>query len=121
MERVLFSDWHAHAVAPILHFFRPFFAPLSYSYFSLDHYATVYLNDARGENQSHDAADDAAKSVRVFNAHVPLLQNPRGLAEMQAKVIQTPPAPSFAKKHPVWEKCCMGNKKTCKCGAPFFG
>jgi hypothetical protein len=93
----------------------------SYSHFSLDHYARCYLNDARGENQAHDAADDASKSIRVFNAHLSLMQNPAALAEMTKVIQTTPPFDSFAKRHPVWEECCMGNKKLCTCGAPFFG
>ena len=37
------------------------------------------------------------------------------------KLLESPPEPSFAKKNPSWEGVCMGNRKTCTCGAPFFG
>ena len=30
------------------------------------------------------------------------------------------PAPSFAKRNPSFEGVCMGNRKTCTCGAAFF-
>lgn len=36
-------------------------------------------------------------------------------------LLSTPPPPSFAKRYPIFEGCCMGNRKTCMCGAPFFG
>jgi RNA exonuclease 4 len=39
---------------------------------------------------------------------------------MGAKVMGLPPKPAFAKLHPEFEGCCMGNRATCKCGAPFF-
>ena len=51
---------------------------------------------------------------------------PRGggapaLEHAKALLLQTPPEPSFAKKNPSFEGCCMGNRKTCTCGAPFLG
>ena len=42
------------------------------------------------------------------------------VSAMAEKVLATPPKPSFAKLHPEFEGCCMGNRQTCKCGAPFF-
>ena len=65
-------------------------------------------------------SDDALKSVKLFHAYRELHTDPAALRVMQQRVIDTPPAPSFAKRFPEWEGCCMGNKKTCKCGAPFF-
>ena len=31
------------------------------------------------------------------------------------------PEPSFAKKFPIYDGVCMGNRKSCTCGAPFLG
>ena len=42
------------------------------------------------------------------------------VGRLQALLMSTPVAPSFAKLNPEYEGCCMGNKKTCTCGAPFF-
>eukprot|EP01052_Picozoa_sp_SAG31_P025540 SAG31_NODE_2243_length_6102_cov_5.923205_2_plen_146_part_00 len=92
----------------------------SFSYFGLDHYATVWLGDGRADGQAHDAADDAVKSCKLFNAYRATRADPVALAKVEKRVIETPPAPSFAKLNPSWEGCCMGNKKTCTCGAPFF-
>ncbi len=39
----------------------------------------------------------------------------------QQKLLEEPPAPSFAKLNPTHEGVCMGNRKTCTCGAVFFG
>ena len=71
------------------------------------------------------AAIDALKSVRLFNYYA-FLQSPGGGGEpaveaAKRRLLETPPEPSFAKKNPSWEGCCMGNRKTCTCGAPFFG
>lgn len=93
----------------------------NYSCFSLDHYATVWLNHPRLEHESHNAVDDAQKSVRLFHAYTSMLSSPQNLAAMQAKVLETPPSPSFSKKYPVYEGCCLGNKRKCNCGAPLFG
>jgi RNA exonuclease 4 len=63
--------------------------------------------------------------VRLFN-YYQWLSSPQGggapaLEHAKALLLQTPPEPSFAKKNPSFEGCCMGNRKTCTCGAPFFG
>jgi hypothetical protein len=41
-------------------------------------------------------------------------------ALMQDNLLNTPVDPSFAKMNPTCDGVCMGNKKTCKCGAPLF-
>jgi hypothetical protein len=41
--------------------------------------------------------------------------------QVQDKVLAVEPQPSFAKKNPSFEGVCMGNRRTCTCGAPFFG
>jgi len=40
---------------------------------------------------------------------------------LQQKLLAMPPEPSFAKQNPSYEGVCMGNRKTCTCGAPFLG
>ena len=82
--------------------------------------ATCVLGDARGD-APHDAVTDALKSVRLFVAYLQLQRDPRALAAMQQRLLATTVAPSFAVRFPEYEGCCMGNRKTCKCGAPFFG
>ena len=42
-------------------------------------------------------------------------------ALVQQALLATQPEPSFARKNPSFEGVCMGNRKTCTCGAPFFG
>jgi RNA exonuclease 4 len=95
----------------------------SWSVFGQDHLVTTLLG-AEVASQ-HDAASDALKSVRLFN-YYQWLKSPNGggddaLETAKERLLQTPPQPSFAKKNPSFEGCCMGNRKTCTCGAPFFG
>lgn len=40
---------------------------------------------------------------------------------VEQMLLATQPEPSFARKNPSFEGVCMGNRKTCTCGAPFFG
>ena len=40
---------------------------------------------------------------------------------VQEAVLSVEPEPSFAKRFPVFDGVCMGNRKACKCGAPFLG
>ena len=94
----------------------------SWSVFGQDHLAKTLLGAEVAAQ--HDAASDALKSVRMFN-YYNWLQSPQGgapaLENAKARLLQTPPEPSFAKKNPSFEGCCMGNRKTCTCGAPFLG
>ena len=95
----------------------------SWSVFGHDHLVKTLLGSDVAEQ--HNAAIDALKSVRLFNYYA-FLQSPGGGGEpaveaAKRRLLETPPEPSFAKKNPSWEGCCMGNRKTCTCGAPFFG
>ena len=95
----------------------------SWSVFGQDHLVKTLLGAEVAAQ--HDAASDALKSVRMFN-YYNWLQSPQGggapaLENAKARLLQTPPEPSFAKKNPSFEGCCMGNRKTCTCGAPFLG
>lgn len=95
----------------------------SWSVFGQDHLVKTLLGAEVAAQ--HDAASDALKSVRMFN-YYNWLQSPQGggapaLENAKARLLQTPPEPSFARKNPSFEGCCMGNRKTCTCGAPFLG
>ena len=67
------------------------------------------------------AVGDAIKSIRLFKLHQQLQANPEQWAQAQATLLATPPQPSFARQNPSFEGVCMGNRKTCTCGAPFLG
>ena len=84
-----------------------------------DHLASVLLGWP--PSGPHDAATDAVKSIRLFNLHGALAADPAARARAEAALLESAPEPSFAKRHPSFEGVCMGNRKTCTCGAPFFG
>ena len=120
----------------------------SWTYFGLDHVATCWLGDAHalGEDEAHNggphapparsprtvwltraavpvpraAVGDSVKSLEVFRRYVELFAQPAQLAEAKKTLLSRTPAPSFARKHPSFEGVCMGNRKTCTCGAAFF-
>lgn len=86
-----------------------------------DHLAAVLL--AWPPTGPHDAVTDAVKSMRLFNLHGRLRAEPGGgaWARAAAALLASTPEPSFAKQNPSYEGVCMGNRKTCTCGAPFLG
>ncbi|KAL4445396.1 hypothetical protein ABPG77_011221 [Micractinium sp. CCAP 211/92] len=92
----------------------------SYSVFGQDHLAKVLLNWDTTVG-GHDAVGDALKSIRLFKLYQQLQASPAQWAAAQAALLATPPAPSFARQNPSFEGVCMGNRKTCACGAPFLG
>ena len=92
----------------------------NYSVFGQDHLAAVLLGMNVGPGIAHDAAGDSVKSMRLLMFHLMTQDDPEAVARAHALLLATPPAPSFAKSNPTWEDCCMGNKRTCKCGDPFF-
>ncbi|GIL91637.1 hypothetical protein Vretimale_9604 [Volvox reticuliferus] len=95
----------------------------SYSVFAQSHLAHVLLDwkDADRPNE-HDAAEDARKSMALFNHHrFKLLPDPQAMQAAHAALLAAPVAPSFAKRNAIFEGVCMGNRKTCTCGAPFLG
>jgi len=94
----------------------------SYSYFGQDHYAAAWLGaeSARSEGDAHDALEDALTSMRLFQAYLAIQHDADAVAAHGARTLAMPIKPSFAKLHPTFENCCMGNKQTCICGAPFF-
>ena len=91
-----------------------------------DHLAAVLL--AWPPSGPHDAVTDAVKSMRLFNLHGRLRADGAGVpggggawARAAAALQASTPEPSFAKQNPTYEGVCMGNRKTCTCGAPFLG
>ena len=67
------------------------------------------------------AVGDAIKSIRLFLLHQQLQANQEAWQQAQRTLLDTPPDPSFAKLNPQWDGVCMGNRKTCVCGAAFLG
>jgi len=90
----------------------------TYSYFSLHHKVKCLLNVKVPE--SHNACTDAILSVQLYNLYKQLQYYPALMARAHQLLLDTPVDDSFAKQNPVYEGVCMGQKKTCKCGAPFF-
>ena len=96
----------------------------TWSVFGQDHLVRVLLGAEFGAQ--HNAALDALKSVRLFNYWRRCDADKAGaggaeLERAKQALLNAPPEPSFAKKNPSFEGCCMGNRKTCTCGAPFLG
>lgn len=91
----------------------------SWTVFGQDHVATVLLGwDLK--NMSHNAAFDAVKSIKLFNLYQQMQQDPAGWQRAQQALLDAPPTQSFAKLNPTYEGVCMGNRRSCTCGAPFF-
>jgi RNA exonuclease 4 len=65
-------------------------------------------------------ATDAILSIRLYELHQLYCNDPVKLEVAHAALLSEQPAPSFAKENPVYEKVCMGQRKTCVCQAPFF-
>jgi RNA exonuclease 4 len=70
--------------------------------------------------EQHSAAGDAQKSIRLFNYYQQLQATPGAWEAAQQALLAAPPSASFARRNPSYEGVCMGNRKTCTCGAPFF-
>lgn len=87
--------------------------------FSQDHCAKVLLGFDT-DNAAHDAACDAVKSVRLFNFYQQMQADPAAWGAAQQALLAAKPSESFAKRNPTYEGVCMGNRRTCACGAPFF-
>lgn len=86
--------------------------------FSQDHCAMVWLGIM--DRISHDALTDAAISMYLFNAYRSTQYDAMRLAQLQHMTLHAPRVLGFSSRHPEIDGCCMGNRKTCKCGAPFL-
>lgn len=89
----------------------------TFSLFSLQHECKVVLGT---DEKMHNACADAILSIRLYNRYRQLEQNPAELKTVQDALLAEEPAASFAKRNPAYEGVCMGNKKTCTCGQPFY-
>ncbi|KAI3428820.1 hypothetical protein D9Q98_007637 [Chlorella vulgaris] len=92
----------------------------SYSIFGQDHLAKVLLNWDTSAG-GHDAVGDALKSIRLFKLYQQLQGDQEQWKAAQQALLDAPPQPSFARKNPSYDGVCMGNRKSCTCGAAFFG
>jgi len=91
----------------------------NYSYFSLHHKSKCLLGILQAE--PHNAVTDAIISMRLYHLYRQLERlPPEHLAHAHSLLLGSPVSDSFAAKNPLYENVCMGFKKSCKCGAPFF-
>jgi len=87
-------------------------------YYGLDHLCQCWLGIPK--RASHDAAQDAMLSMRLYKTYIDLITTDIDLFHGCTEATKrTAVKPSFAKLFPLWENCCMGNKRACMCGAPF--
>mmetsp|Transcript_58134 Transcript_58134/g.125647 ORF Transcript_58134/g.125647 Transcript_58134/m.125647 type:complete len:346 (+) Transcript_58134:61-1098(+) len=93
----------------------------SWTIFGQEHLAKVLLGDDLAGG-AHNAAEDAIKSMKLFNLHRQLVaRGPEVVEEAKLRVLAQPLSLSFARRYPTFEGVCMGNRRMCTCGAPFFG
>jgi len=90
----------------------------NYSYFSLHHKANALLGYKHVG--PHDPATDAILSIQLYNLYKQLEHYPAQVAFAHELLLNTSVDESFAKKYATYDGVCMGQKKTCKCGSPFF-
>jgi len=90
----------------------------NYSYFSLHHKAKCLLGYQH--TGAHHAVTDAIISIQLFNFYRQLEPYPVQMAQAHRLLLNTPVDDSFAKVNAVYDGVCMGQRKTCRCGAPFF-
>ena len=93
----------------------------TYSVYSQDHLVRRLLQGQLELNEKHCAEGDSVKSMKLFQLWRELHHAPEKLQREKEKLLEGTPEPSFAKRFPTFEGVCMGNRKTCTCGAPFFG
>jgi len=86
--------------------------------FSQDHCAMVWLGIA--DRASHDALTDAGISMHLFNAYRSTQYDSLRLSQLQYMTLNAPRVLGFSARFPEVDGCCMGNRKSCKCGAPFL-
>lgn len=87
-------------------------------YHSLHHKAKVLLGVAH--TVQHGALEDTRLSIRLFKLFLELEASPADLAQAKQTLLETPIDNTFVKLNPEYEGACLGNRKSCTCGAPFF-
>lgn len=93
-----------------------------WSYHSLQHKAKCLLglDHTTLGSKTHNAATDAIMSMRLYWLFRHLETHSDELRVSQQTLLTAPSTPSFATLNAEYEGVCMGNRKTCVCGAPFF-
>jgi len=93
-----------------------------WSYHSLQHKAKCLLglDHVTLGSKTHNAATDAIMSMRLYWLFRHLESHSDDLRISQQTLLTAPATPSFATLNAEYEGVCMGNRKTCVCGAPFF-
>ena len=86
--------------------------------FSQDHCAKVWLGLPVRPN--HTAMDDASVSMALFQTYMHVQYDQMKLYHLQYMTLMAERTPGFSSRYPVLDGCCMGNRKKCSCGAPFF-
>lgn len=90
----------------------------SWTIFSQDHVAEVWLSIR--DRVSHDCVEDASISMSLFNTYRNVQWDPQQLHYMQMATLHAARTPSFSAINGQIDGCCLGNRKTCICGEPFF-
>jgi DNA polymerase III epsilon subunit-like protein len=88
------------------------------TFFSLAHEAKALL--ALDQSEMHHPAVDAWLSIKLYELYQLLQTNPSELERSKQLLLELPVEPAFSKKNPIYTGVCMGNRKLCKCGSPWF-
>ena len=86
--------------------------------FSQDHVAKVWLGVQ--DRQCHDALQDAGIAMGLFNTYRRAQWDGPQLQHLQALTLHTQRTPSYSALNGSVDGCCLGNRKTCTCGAGFI-
>lgn len=95
---------------------NPRFAGLTF--FSLAHEAKALL--CMDQKEQHHPAIDAYLSIKLYQLYTILEKNPIELERAKKVLLDLPVDSAFNRKNPVYDGVCMGNKRECKCGSPWF-
>lgn len=90
----------------------------SYTFFSLAHESKALLGIEQPE--PHHPVQDAIISLRLYALYKSVEHDMTQLSQYHQQLLALPVEASFAKNNPSYDGVCMGNKKTCNCGQPFF-
>jgi hypothetical protein len=88
------------------------------TFFSLAHEAKALL--CLDQRETHHPAIDAWLSVKLYQLYTLLKANPSELERARALLLELPVEAAFSKKFPIYDTVCMGNRKLCTCGSPWF-
>lgn len=115
----LIEGVHFHSIIDLKGLFQSYNDKFkSYTIFSLEHEIHSLLPGFE-TSCMHNAVTDAQASILLFNYYLSYQQDPAKVLQMRRTLLTTPRKPSFAQLNPTYEGVCMGNKRTCQCGAGF--